>query len=114
MATGRFTYLAHPDVIAFMGDEAVYDQYMRQLCRTANAHGLPVEINFLGIRENRLYPRECFWKIAGEERCQVIFGIDAHQIHTFTYQNSYTKAMELVKKYNLNLIEDVPLKNPLF
>ena len=114
MATGRFTYLAHPDVIAFMGDEAIYDQYMRQLCRTANTHDLPVEINFLGIRENRLYPRESFWKIAGEERCQVIFGIDAHQIHTFSYQDCCAKAMELVNKYNLNLIEDVTLKNPLF
>lgn len=114
MATGRFTYLAHPDVIHFMGKEEIYNQHMRKLCRTANAHGLPIEINFLGIRENRLYPRENFWKIAGEEHCQVIFGIDAHQTHTFAYQNSHEKAMELVNKYNLNLIEDVTLKNPLF
>ena len=114
MATDRFTYLAHPDVIHYMGDEAIYDQYMRKLCHTANAHGLPMEINFLGIAENRLYPRDAFWKIAGEEHCQVILGLDAHHVPAFTYQECHEKAMDLVRKYDLNLIEDVALKNPLF
>ena len=112
MTTGRFTYLAHPDVIHFMGDEAIYDQHMRKLCRTANAHGLPVEINFLGIGENRLYPRDTFWKIAGEEKCQVVLGLDAHQVKAFEYQNCLAKAMELVRKYNLNLVDDVNLISP--
>ena len=112
--TGRFTYLAHPDLIHFLGDEAVYDQYMRKLCRTANAHHMPVEINFLGIFENRLYPRDAFWKIAGEEKCEVVLGLDAHNAKTFEYQACYEKALALVRKYNLNLLEDITLKNPFF
>ena len=114
MATGRFTYLAHPDVIAFMGEEAIYDQYMRELCRTANRYGLPVEINFLGLAEDRLYPRDSFWKIAGEEKCQVILGLDAHHVPAFSHQECEKKAMNLIQKYNLHLIEDVSLRNPLF
>lgn len=114
METGRFTYLAHPDLIHFLGDDAIYDQHMRGLCRTANTHNMPVEINFLGIYENRLYPRDAFWKIAGEENCQVVLGLDAHHVKAFEYKACHAKAMELVRKYNLNLVDDITLKNPLF
>ncbi len=112
MNTGRFTYLAHPDLIRYTGDEALYGQYMRELCRAANANQVPVEINLLGIRENRLYPRDAFWKIAAEENCQVFWGVDAHSADTFAHKDSMDRAMELVRKYNLNLLDDVTLKSP--
>ena len=112
MDTGCFTYLAHPDLIRFIGDPVLYDTHMRQLCRDANAYKLPLEINFLGLCENRHYPNETFWKIAGEENCDVIFGIDAHKPTAFKYVETLQKAHALVEKYGLHLLEDVTLRRP--
>lgn len=109
MSTGYFTYLAHPDLIRFIGDPAIYDTHMRRLCRDANAYKLPLEINFLGLHDGRHYPNEAFWKIAGEEGCNVIFGIDAHKPSAFKDPESLRKAHALVEKYGLHLLEDVPL-----
>ena len=39
---------------------------------------MPLEINLLGVREDRNYPRELFWKIAAREGNSVIYGMDAH------------------------------------
>lgn len=114
METERFTYIAHPDLINFIGDPAIYDAYMRKLCRTANAHHMPLEINFLGIAEGRIYPRDAFWKIAGEEKCDVFFGLDAHNPQAFAYKDCMKRAMELVETYDLHLLQDVTFKNPIF
>ena len=111
--TGRFTYLAHPDLIRFTGDAALYDAQMRRICQCARSQGLPLEINFLGIDENRHYPNERFWKIAGDEGCDVIFGLDAHKPEQFRFEGNLSKSMEIVKKYDFHLLEDVELKKPI-
>ena len=66
--TGKYLYLAHPDLFLFNGDEAVFDREYRRLCREVKKRNIPLEINFLGLMEERWYPNEKFWKIAGEER----------------------------------------------
>ncbi len=113
MDTGCFTYLAHPDLISFIGSSEIYDVQMRRLCRHAKAIGLPLEINLLGFRENRRYPTEAFWKIAGEELCDVILEIDAHHVDAFYHTQALVKARELAEKYRLKILEDVTLINPL-
>ena len=114
MDTGCFTYLAHPDLISFTGSPQVYDTQMRKLCRHANAAKLPLEINLLGIREDRRYPTEAFWKIAGEEQCDVILALDAHHVDAFYHPETLVKAQELAEKYRLKIIENVELKNPFY
>jgi len=109
--TGCFTYLAHPDLIHFTGDSALYESQLRRVCRRAREAAIPLEINFLGIDESRHYPDERFWKIAGEEGNDVIFGLDAHQLYHFQFENNLKKAHALVKKNNLRLLENVELKN---
>lgn len=111
--TDCFTYLAHPDLINFIGNDALYDTQLRRVCRRAKEAALPLEINFLGINESRHYPNEHFWKIAGEEGCDVIFGLDVHQVHHFQFERHLEKAQEIVKKYDLRLLEDVELKKPI-
>ena len=78
METGLFTYFAHPDLMNFVGDGAVYDRHMRRLCRKARDLGIPLEINLLGMQEGKQYPNPVFWRIAGEEGCKAILGADAH------------------------------------
>lgn len=110
MKTGVFTYVAHPDIINFTGDAAAYDREMRKICIAARETNTPLEINFLGIRENRNYPTDAFWKIAGEEKCPVTYGFDAHTVEAAYDSESIEKAEKLVEKYNLNYIGKPEIK----
>ena len=104
MDTGAITYLAHPDMYNFVGSEEVYERHIRKLCRHAKDVGIPLEINLLGLRTNRHYPRPHFWQIAGEEGCQVILGCDAHEPEAFMDKAGPSAAMELVDRFHLDLI----------
>ena len=113
MESGLFTYWAHPDVIYFEGNTLLYEKRMRELCIIAKQWGLPLEINMNGISYQRNYPNPVFWKIAGEENCPVIIGIDAHKPeHIRNLDAAYASAMNLVQTYHLKLQETVTLKKP--
>lgn len=110
--TGKFFYLAHPDVMKFTGDKAIYEKEMRRLCEAAKHHGIPLEINLLGIRDKRNYPNEDFWKIVHEVGNDVILGCDAHSPDALALPNDITQGKEMVSRLGLNLIEPiVPVKN---
>jgi len=83
LQTGAFAYLAHPDIFRFAGDDEAYRRQMRKLCETANALHVPLECNLLGVRDNRHYPSERFFRLAGECNCQIITGYDAHEPTAF-------------------------------
>lgn len=104
METGVFSYVAHPDVFNFTGDPTLYEAQMRKICIAAREKNLPLEINFLGIRTNRAYPREAFWAIAGQEQSPVTFGFDSHDVQAAYDGASLARAKELVDKYHLNYI----------
>lgn len=110
METGLFSYLAHPDVIRFTGDEALYQTQMRTICRTAKQCGVPLEINLLGIRENRHYPTPAFWPIAAEEGCNLVLGIDAHAPAHIADTTAEATALEMVQHYGLTLLPTVELR----
>lgn len=78
LETGRFLYFAHPDLINYSGDPALYEREMTGLCRYCKEHNIPLELNLLGVRENRNYPCDRFWTIAAREKNTVIYGSDAH------------------------------------
>ncbi len=103
METGVFSYLAHPDLIHYCGEDEIYEREMRRLCQASTRLGFPVEVNFLGIRDHRHYPDERFWKIAGEEGCEVVFGYDAHDPEGACDEASLKVAEEMVEKYGLRV-----------
>lgn len=111
MDTGYFTYVAHPDMFRFEGEDAAYEPHIRRLCRAANANGVLLEVNLLGIRGGRHYPAERFWRIAGEENCKVILGSDAHQAGVIVNLQAEQTALELVKKYGLDLQQTIALRD---
>lgn len=104
MKTGYFSYVAHPDIFNFWGDEAFYEGEMRRICIASRETGIPLEINFLGIRCERHYPNETFWRIAGEEMSPVTFGFDAHSPIDAYDEDSLERALEMVERYKLNYI----------
>lgn len=112
LATGQFTYFAHPDVMHFTGDTTIYENHMRDLCQYAKRLGIPLEMNLLGIWDKRFYPDARFWKIAGETGNQVIIGADAHQPEKVWNPQALEIARKMVEEYRLNLIETVTLRKP--
>ncbi len=111
-ATGSFTYIAHPDVLRFEGERDVYERHTRDFCRRIREMNLPLEINFLGIQEERRYPREDFWRIAGEEGCDAVYGLDAHSPGSFQWKETWEKAEKLREKYRLHVLEELALRRP--
>ena len=109
MDTGVFSYVAHPDLFRFTGDEAIYDRQMRRICTAAREKNIPLEINLLGIREKRHYPNEAFWRLAGEEGAPVTFGFDAHDPLSAYDEASLPIAHGLVEKFGLNDIGEPTL-----
>ncbi len=113
METGVFSYLAHPDLPGYLPDDDLYLSNMRRLCRAAVRTGTPLEINFLGIRQRRIYPKPSFWEIAGEEGATVVFGCDAHDPEGLILTETLPIAEELVRTYGLKLEERPPLIHPI-
>lgn len=101
--TGLFTYFAHPDLIHFVGSGAVYKREMRKLCRAAKRTQTPLELNLLGMRENRHYPNERFWRLAAEEGNAVVLGCDAHTPGDVVDPEGERKALALVDRLGLTL-----------
>lgn len=111
MNTGLFSYFAHPDLIRFVGNPKVYRQYMTELCREAKSCGIPLEINLLGLRQDRWYPNPEFWEIAGEAGCQAVLGVDAHAPWHLTEPYSEIAANEIAERNHLELLRTVPLRS---
>lgn len=107
--TGLFTYIAHPDLLNFIGDRKVYEAQMSRICREARACQIPLEINLLGINEGRNYPNPLFWELAAAEGCCAVIGSDAHMPEHVVHPEPEKKALELVNRFGLTLIENPQL-----
>ena len=105
LKSGRFIYLAHPDLINFKGDDLFYQKEMSRICEYAYDHKVPLEINLLGVGENRNYPNPLFWEIAGKTGNDVVMALDAHHVRMIDVPETEKKAMELVDRFGLKLIE---------
>lgn len=104
MDTGAFTYVAHPDIFQYDIHTPEYEAQMRRICIASREKNVPMEINFLGIRDRRIYPNTVFWKVAGEEKAPVTFGLDAHQTEDACDRASLPVAEKMVEDFKLNYI----------
>jgi histidinol-phosphatase (PHP family) len=112
MATGVFTYIAHPDIINYIYDDNVYDENMERLCKAAIKYNMPVELNLLGMEENKCYPRERFFHIASRVGNEVIIGCDAHEPRHIIDHKLLSRAEALAERQKLNIIDYVEIRNP--
>lgn len=112
METGLFLYLAHPDVM--LGRYPVFDEtaaeVSRKLCREANRLGLPIEYNLYGVFKGAKagclgYPYDGFWRIAAEENCVAVVGVDAHSPSGFRDTPMET-AVEYLRGLGMRILED--------
>lgn len=108
--TDKFLYIAHPDILNFTGDDAIYRREMRRLCEAAKAAELPLEINRLGYFEHRVYPCDRFFAIAAEVGNAVVIGSDAHSPDVFRDHASIEGCKKLAEKHGLKLIPSLTLR----
>ena len=88
LATGLYTYLAHPDLFlnSFPGFTKDCEDVSRELCRACKAMNIPLEYNLLGEsrqegsrRAGKLgYTTPEFWRVAAQEGVSCIVGVDCH------------------------------------
>jgi histidinol-phosphatase (PHP family) len=111
LATGAYTYLAHPDMYAFNGDEAVFREEMTRLCQEVKALGLPIEVNMLGLADHRHYPSERFYRIAAEVGNEIIVGCDAHSPAALLDLESQRKTRAFAEQFGLRVVDTVSFRN---
>lgn len=107
LATGKYRYLCHPDLIRFTGDEAYWEQEMRRLCLYCKEHGYPMEYNLLGALEQRHYPSRRFFKLAGDVGNDIILGIDAHAPEQIGIKRPYQMAVDVIDRYHLHVVDTI-------
>lgn len=112
LSTGVFTYLAHPDNLKFVGDDAAYERQMRRLCQTCLDLDIPLEINLLGLRAGRHYPSERFFNIAADMGNKVVLGCDAHAPNEVAISENIRQGHELAKRCGLRVLDQIELRNP--
>ena len=108
--TGYFTYVAHPDLIHYVGEnETLYLQQMRRICRAAAGADLPLELNLLGLRDGRNYPDRRFWQIAAEEGNRTVLGCDAHHAPRLNDPETEAAGRQFLADFGLTPETTVPL-----
>ena len=106
--TGKFKYLAHPDLPRTApGTDEYYEQY-RRLCMYLKEHDIPVEYNILGFHENRWYPYDEFFEIAASVGNKLIIGVDAHEPWALSDRKLQNEALQTAKQYGMEIIEFLP------
>lgn len=102
LRTGKFLYFAHPDIFNFTGDPQIYRHYIKKLCLCAKELDIPLEINLLGLKEDRSYPRYDFFKIAAETGNKIVLGCDAHNPENVGEKNVLIKAGKFTGRLGIN------------
>ncbi len=113
MNTGRFTYVAHPDVFYFKGDMDAYEEQMSRIILRANELKLPLEFNLNGIRGRKWYPKDELWRIAARLGAKAVIGCDAHAPEEIAIESELTKAHRILDKLGIELLDEIELINPL-
>lgn len=111
LSTGYFTYLAHPDLINFSGNDDIYELEISKLCSAALKYDIPLEINLLGIYNGRQYPSERFFKIAARTGNKVILGLDAHSPKAYDNKELVQAGHSFADKCGVSLIDTLELQS---
>lgn len=112
MATGKFSYVAHPDLCNFHGPLGFYECEMTKIIEASKKYDVPLEINLLGIDSMRHYPNNVFWSLANEIGCDVIIGSDAHEAKGMKPSRALWYAEKIVEKNNnLHLFDKIEFKS---
>lgn len=109
IASGRFLYVAHPDLPKFQGDPTLLTAAYRRICAAAKQAQIPLEVNTLGLRDGRNYPNKTFFRIAAEYGCTLCVGVDAHSPRQLKDEESINGAYQFAHSFDLPVVEEFDL-----
>lgn len=109
--SGYFSYVAHPDLINFTGDNELYIKKMTYLIKRLKDINIPLEFNFLGFTSGRNYPNDDFWRIVSQTGNDVIIGLDAHSPEVYSDKENLTFVHEYLSKLGIKPIDSIELIN---
>lgn len=113
LQTGKFTYLAHPDLPNFKGDKEIYKMEMARICKLAKELNIPLEFNLLGFSKGRNYPSKSMLEVAKQYQNDIILGIDAHDTKQIADLSIVSTAMDYLKSnFDIVPIKSAKLINP--
>lgn len=105
MESGRYKYVAHPDLLNFTGDKEIYIKHYKTLCKYLKSKNIPVEINLLGHRDKRHYPNNTFFEIAKEVGNTAIIGCDAHWPQVLSSLKEQEDCVKFARDFGLELVD---------
>lgn len=109
LKTGKFKYIAHPDLIKFTGSDEIYKEKMAGFCSEIKKLEYPVEFNMLGFAQNRNYPDKRFWEVVSQVGNDVIIGFDAHSPDAFKNRKLVTQAKKYLKDLGIKPIDGIDI-----
>ncbi len=101
MKTGRFSYIAHPDLLYFEGSDKIYQKHMKRLIQASIDLCIPLEINMLGFEGMRNYPCRKFFSLASMMGAKFIIGCDAHCPQNLRQPESVPGLIDFLKDNNI-------------
>lgn len=93
-----FLYVAHPDVMNFTGDEAIFEKHMLRLLEELKRRRMPIEINVNGYVDGVHYPSERLVKLGVKNGNAFCIGVDAHSPEALSDVETYAYCRKLVEK----------------
>lgn len=113
MNTGLITYVAHPDLINYVGDDREgYIREMRRFISESIRLGMPIEYNLLGMAGERNYPNDIFWREVASLGAPAILGCDSHSPERVGNKEELTRAVTYLNSLGIAIVDKVELKNP--
>jgi histidinol-phosphatase (PHP family) len=113
--TGRYSMIAHPDMVNFVGDRDYYREESARLIRAAKSLDIPLEINLYGMRDGRHYPSEEFWRVAGQiGGVKATLGFDSHHERHVADGAEIIKGLRLADKFGIEVVDEIKLIDPRF
>lgn len=102
--TGVFMYVAHPDIINYVGSVDRYEKYMIELLNELKKRHMPIEVNVNGFRSGCDYPDTRFIKMGVQNGNDFIIGVDAHAPNELMDYTNFEKCVQLVKSIGGKII----------
>lgn len=110
LKTGKFLYIAHPDLFNYTGPDDVYREKMTYFCWQIKNLGYPVEFNLLGFVQKRSYPDRRFWEIVSKVGNDVVIGFDAHSPDVFENKRMYSEALKYLAELGITPIDELTIR----
>ena len=109
LETGKFSCVAHADIINFTGKKELLKQALKEICTRAKELSVPIEVNFQGYATGRHYPGELLYETVKACQNEVVIGMDIHGLDMFKV-DELLKLKALLCERGINVIDELKLK----